>query len=87
MSIEPPPPDRPPPPLGSTPVTPTTDTRRVIAGTAVPVAAVLSWLFATLSDNFLWYALVVVVAIVAGAVYVRSGRSTGRDRKRDRTAD
>ena len=75
--------DRPPPPLGSTPVTPVTDTRKVLAGVLVPVSAVISWLLVTITGHALWWALLVVVGIVGVVAYVTSGRSSRHDEDRD----
>jgi 1,4-dihydroxy-2-naphthoate octaprenyltransferase len=65
-------------------MTPPTNRRRVIAGVAVPVAAILSWVLATATHSSLWYALVVMVAVLGGALYAAGGRPGGHERARNR---
>lgn len=73
-----------PDPYSSAVMTPATNWRRVIAGVAVPVAAILSWILAEATHNSLWYALVAIVAVLSGALYASSGLTDGRVRNRDR---
>ena len=73
--------DRPPPPLGSSHVTPATDTRRVLVGAGVPVVAVITWLLVTITGHALWWALLVVAALAGVAVWVTSGRASSRSNR------
>ena len=83
MSFTPDSDDRPvPDPSSSAELTPPTNRRRVVAGVAVPVAAILSWILATATHRSLWYGLLVVVAVLSGALYRSGGRQEGRDRQR-----
>jgi hypothetical protein len=70
-----------PDPSSSAELTPPTNARRVIAGVAVPVAAIWSWILSEATHDRLWYGLLVVVAVLAGALYA-SGSRDGRLRRR-----
>ncbi len=81
MSLTPGPDDPPEPdPASSAELTPPTNRRSVIAGVAVPVAAILTWILATATHRVLWYALVAVVAALSGAVYRSGGHREPHDR-------
>lgn len=72
---EPPEPD----PTSSAELTPPTNRRRVLAGVAPPVAAILSWILATATHRGLYYSIVAVVAALSAALYRSGGHQNDSD--------